>query len=75
MRSKVHSKNELKEKKAGSKWLLAALLLSIVMIALIMISTLLIKDKLTTNYYISNPFRAGDMALFVAMPVLNAVLK
>lgn len=59
----------------GYKWKLIALSIPLVMTALMLMSVLLVKGKVAKNYQVSSSYRAGDVAVFVAMPLLHAVLK
>ena len=59
----------------GYRWKLIALFIPVGVIALMLMSVLLIKDKVAMKHYVSNSYRAGDVALFVAMPLLNAAVK
>ena len=56
-------------------WKLMALSIPVAVVALMLVGVSLIKDKVTTKYGVSNSYRAGDVAVFVAMPLLNAAVK
>ena len=56
-------------------WKLVALCIPVVVVALMLVGASLIKDKAKMNYHVRNSYNAGDMALFVAMPLLNVVVK
>ena len=60
---------------ASLRWRLIALLLPIVIVASMIMSLSFIRKKIVTNNHVSNSFRAGDIAMFVAMPLLNAALR
>jgi hypothetical protein len=57
------------------KWKLVATFIPIVLAILMLMSAQFIREKVMMNYQVSNSFRAGDVAVFVAMPLLNAALK
>jgi hypothetical protein len=56
-------------------WRLMALYVPVAIVALMLGSVSLIKKKVTIKYTVSNSYRAGDVAVFVAMPLLNAAIK
>jgi hypothetical protein len=56
-------------------WRLIAISVPIAVVALMLIGVSLIKNKVTIKYSASNSYRAGDVAVFVAMPLLNAAIK
>jgi len=59
----------------GYRWKLIALSMPLVTTALMLMSVLSIKGKVAKSYHVSSSYRAGDVAVFVAMPLLHAVLK
>ena len=57
------------------RWLFITLFFSIAVIALMLSRVSFAKDRAAMNYHVSSSFCAGDVALFVAMPLLNAAIK
>ncbi len=56
------------------KWTAAALFIPVIIVVLMLISKAPVKGKATANCYIDSSYCAGDVALFVAMPLLNVVM-
>ena len=56
-------------------WRLVALCIPVVLVALMLVGASLIKGKVNMNYHVRNSYNAGDVAVFVAMPLLNVVVK
>ena len=56
-------------------WKLVALCLPVMVVALMLMGASLIKGKVNMNYHVHNSYNAGDVAVFVAMPLLNVVVK
>ena len=56
-------------------WRLVALCIPVVVVALMLMGASLIKGKVNMNYHVRNSYNAGDMAVFVAMPLLNVAVR
>jgi hypothetical protein len=57
------------------KWRIIALSIPVLIAALVLIGISLIKDKVKMTHHVNSSYSAGDVALFVAMPMLHAVMK
>ena len=66
---------ERKAKRLNRKRRIAALCLPISIIIVIVMSTFFVKEKTVENYHSYDSYDAHDVALFVALPLLNAVIK
>ena len=77
MKTKNEDKSDVEENanNASLRWRLIALFLPIAAVALMLMSAVFIKDKVAIKCHVSNSFGAGDVALFVAMPLFNAAVK
>jgi hypothetical protein len=63
-------------KQSAFKWRIAAICIPVVVVALMLMSISLSGDKVApSHYHTNNAYRAGDMVLKLAMPVLDAALK
>jgi hypothetical protein len=67
--------NEVKAKSPLLKWRAAALFIAVIMVVLMLTNTTSGKEKATANCYIDSSYGAGDVALFVAMPLLSVVMR
>jgi hypothetical protein len=67
--------NEVKAKSPLLKWRAATLFIAVIMVVLILTSITPAKEKATANCHIHTSYGAGDVALFVAMPLLSVVMR
>jgi len=61
--------------KVSLGWHLFTLVLPIAVVALMLMTAVFIRNKVEIKSHVSNSFGAGDVAVFVAMPLFNATVK
>ena len=66
---------EIKAKSRMLKWRAAVLFIPVIIALLMPESKTPHKEKAQVNCTINNSYCAGDVALFVAMPLLNMVMR
>ncbi|TKK68319.1 hypothetical protein FC093_11850 [Ilyomonas limi] len=76
MQKKIQGKAKEKSvSNTGFKWWIVASLITIFGAAFMLKSAAFDKEKAVRSYHTNNSYCGGDFALFVAMPLLNMIVK